>query len=58
MEKFMLIFQGVKAAEQPSAEQMQKNMGLMNGSNLKMANLKVKIGKLGVLLCIYTPLNV
>ncbi|MBP6022777.1 YciI family protein [Ferruginibacter sp.] len=28
MEKFMLIFQGVKAAEQPSAEQMQKNMGL------------------------------
>jgi hypothetical protein len=28
MEKFMLIFQSVKAAEQPSAEQMQKNMGL------------------------------
>lgn len=27
MEKFMLIFQGQKAAEQPSAEQMQENMG-------------------------------
>jgi hypothetical protein len=28
MEKFMLIFQGIKAAQQPSAEEMQKNMGL------------------------------
>jgi len=27
MEKFMLIFQGVKAAEQPSAQQMEENMG-------------------------------
>ena len=27
MEKFMLIFQGVKAAPAPSAEQMQENMG-------------------------------
>lgn len=27
MEKFMLIFQGIKAAEQPSAQQMQENMG-------------------------------
>ncbi len=27
MEKFMLIFQGQKAAEQASAEQMQENMG-------------------------------
>ena len=27
MEKFMLIFEGIKAAEQPSARQMQENMG-------------------------------
>ena len=27
MEKFMLIFEGIKAAEQPSAQQMQENMG-------------------------------
>ena len=27
MEKFMLIFQGQKAAEKASAEQMQENMG-------------------------------
>jgi hypothetical protein len=27
MEKFMLIFQGIKAAEQASAQQMQENMG-------------------------------
>ncbi|MEO7307136.1 MAG: YciI family protein [Ferruginibacter sp.] len=27
MEKFMLIFQGQKAAQTPSAEQMQENMG-------------------------------
>lgn len=27
MEKFMLIFQGIKAAEAPSAQQMQENMG-------------------------------
>ncbi len=27
MEKFMLIFQGQKAARQPSAEEMQANMG-------------------------------
>ncbi|WP_462249058.1 YciI family protein [Ferruginibacter sp.] len=27
MEKFMLIFQGIKSAEQPSAQQMQENMG-------------------------------
>ena len=27
MEKFMLIFQGQKAAQQPSAEEMQANMG-------------------------------
>ena len=27
MEKFMLIFEGIKAAEQPSAEQMQQSMG-------------------------------
>jgi hypothetical protein len=27
MEKFMLIFEGIKAAEQASAQQMQENMG-------------------------------
>jgi hypothetical protein len=27
MEKFMLIFQGIKAAGQPSAQEMQENMG-------------------------------
>ena len=27
MEKFMLIFQGIKSAQQPSAEQMQQIMG-------------------------------
>lgn len=27
MEKFMLIFEGIKAAQQPSAEEMQANMG-------------------------------
>jgi hypothetical protein len=27
MEKFMLIFQGIKSAQEPSAQQMQENMG-------------------------------
>ena len=27
MEKFMLIFQGIKSSEKPSAQQMQENMG-------------------------------
>ena len=27
MEKFMLIFEGIKSSEQPSAEQMQQSMG-------------------------------
>jgi hypothetical protein len=41
MEKFMLIFQSIKSAEQPSAEQMQKNMGLWMAWIDKLA----KVGK-------------